>query len=343
MRNGLKGYNRIITVSLIVLGTMSLVGCGFRKPVSRILFNMDTVMDITIYGETEELDKVEELIESLDKKFSVTNPDSEIYSINQHKETSLSDETLEAIRIACDLSESTAGAMDISIYPIVKAWGFTEDVKQVPDDGRVRELLGLVDYKKVSENAKTNRICLPESMEIDLGCIAKGYTGDKVLELLAKEGVKSAIINLGGNVQTLGSKPDGSSWSVAIADPFDSTKYIGAVSVKNKSVITSGAYQRFFEENGVIFHHIIDPETGYPANSGLKSVTVIGEQGAVCDALSTAFYVMGLEKMTSWLSENERIYGVDVVVVDDDGVIHITTGIEDSFKALDAQKMVIIK
>lgn len=336
--------NQLYFVAVLSFMLMTFCGCGTGKAVNRVLFNMDTVMDISVYGKETDLDEAEKMISDLDLRLSVTNRQSEIYRINHHEEVLVSDETKEIIEKACELSRVTNGAMDISIYPIVNAWGFTGDEKRVPDEEKINELLAYVNYEKVEDSMDdlNGNFLLPDGVEIDLGCIAKGYTGDKVIELLKSNGVEHAIISLGGNIHTLGKRVDEKPWRVAIVDPDDTKTYIGTVDVSDKVVITSGAYQRFFEEDGVIYHHIIDPSTGYPANSGLKSVTLIGESGTVCDALSTAFYVMGLDKLTEWWSENGDAYCVDAIIVDDRGTVYVTEGIKDDFTLMGDHSIEVI-
>nr|MCR5584073.1 FAD:protein FMN transferase [Lachnospiraceae bacterium] len=201
---------------------------------------------------------------------------------------------------------------------------------RVPEENELSEILKNVDYRKILLS-EDNMISLTEGMMADLGSVAKGYTGDKVLELFKKTGISNALINLGGNVQTLGGKPDGSSWKVAIADPDGSSSYAGYVAVNGKTVITSGAYERFFEENGKIYHHIIDTSTGYPANNGLISVSVIGNEGVVCDALSTSLFAMGPEKAIAFWKNSDDF---EAVFITADEKIFVTEGIEKDFVPL---------
>ena len=163
---------------------------------------------------------------------------------------------------------------------------------------------------------------------MDLGGIAKGYTSDTVIKLLKDEGVTSAIISLGGNVQTLGTKPDGNLWKVAIQDPFDQNKYVGGVKVSDKAVITSGGYQRYFVKDGVTYEHIVDPKTGKPATSGLSSVTIVTDKGIEGDGLSTALFVMGLDKATEYWRENQDFQAVFITT---DGKIYVTEGLKYSY------------
>lgn len=197
----------------------------------------------------------------------------------------------------------TNGTLDISVYPIVRAWGFTTGSYKVPSEEELTSLLPLVDYTNVQYDEVTGEVILPAGMEIDLGSIAKGYAGQQAAELLREKGVTSALLNLGGNVQTIGSKPDGGAWQIAVKNPHNKEPMM-VVSVRDKAVVTSGGYERYFEQDGKTYWHIMDPKTGRPADSGLLAVTVIGEDGAMCDGLSTSLFVMGLEKAAALWAES---------------------------------------
>ena len=309
---------------------------GLDEKRTSTVFAMDTVMELTVYGPEDALRECENIITSLEKKLSATDPGSEIYALNEKGTAQVSDETALLISDALSWCEKTSGALDISIYPVLKAWGFTADAYRVPDEDELAGLLSLVDYTGVAVEGSS--VILRDGMQIDLGAVAKGYTGDRIMETLASAGIRSALANLGGNVQVLGKKPDGSPWRVAIADPVNNG-YIGYVETDGGAVITSGGYQRFFEEDGVTYHHIIDPSTGCPARSGLLSVTVIGNLGEMCDALSTALFVMGAEKAADfWRREG----GFEAVLVSDDGHVLITEGLKDSYHALSGGKAAVI-
>ena len=320
MRNK-KGY---LSLALIT-AFLALAGCGTFTPVSRTVYSMDTVMSLTVYGSEEYLDGAESIINDIEDELSVTDKESDIYKLNLEKEASVSDDTAYIVSEALKLCEETGGALDISIYPVVKAWGFTTGEYRVPTEVEITDLIKNVSYKDISVNG--NVISCGAETEIDLGSVAKGYTADRLKSYLKENGVESALLSLGGNIQTVGNKSDGSLWKIAVSDP-EEDGYIGAVSVSEKAVVTSGGYERSFEENGVTYHHIIDPATGYPANNGFVSVTVIGDDGLMCDAYSTALFVMGHEKAFEFY-EKEKSF--DAVFLTSDGVLYITEGIEDSF------------
>jgi thiamine biosynthesis lipoprotein len=307
----------------ILCALLLLSGCGENaavEPVTGTIFAMDTVMELTIYGEQSLLDDAERYIQDLEQKLSVTEPSSEIYQLNQSGTKALSQEPLEILSRALAVCRETQGALDISVYPVVKAWGFTTGSYQVPDQEAIDELLSDVDYNLIQVDG--TQVTLGAGMEIDLGSVAKGYAGEQVARQLRDAGVTSALLNLGGNVQTVGSKPDGSPWRVAVQDP-NSSDYCGVLQVTDQAVVTSGGYERYFEENGQTYWHILDPGTGYPARSGLISVTVIGDDGLRCDALSTALFVMGLDRAVAfWRSSGD----FEFVLITEDGSLYVSEG-----------------
>lgn len=291
-------------------------------------FAMDTIMDFTIYGQEDLLDQTESMIRSLEAEMSVTNPASEIAEINENGYGKVTGDTSDLISAALSLCQRTDGALDISVYPIVRAWGFTTDNYQVPDDVSIQALLPLVDYTQIDYQQDSGDIHLPDGMEIDLGSVAKGYAGQKAADFLKENGVTSGLLSLGGNIQAIGSKPDGSPWKIGIQDPFQNESPMMVLSVTDKSVVTSGGYERYFQQDGKTYWHIMDPSTGYPAENGLVSVTIVGTDGMLCDGLSTSLFVMGLEKAADfWGSSND----FDAVFVTEDQTVYITEGLADSF------------
>lgn len=290
---------------------------------------MDTVMDLTVYGDEKLLDDAQSRILDLESKLSTTNPQSEVYNLNENSSAVVSDDIINLLKHSLELCKQTKGALDLSIYPIVKEWGFTTGNYHIPDNNKISELLKNVNYNDIKVDFNKNKVVLSDKMQIDFGSVAKGYTGDEIISLFKKQGVKSALLNLGGNVQALGAKPDGKPWNIAIRDPF-SEKNAVAVEIIDKAVITSGVYERYFEQDGNIYWHIIDSKTGFPAQNGLVSVSIIGENGLTCDALSTALFVMGKDNAIKFWKEYG---GFDAVFIEDNGDISITQGLK--FTAID--------
>ena len=230
---------------------------------------------------------------------------------------------------ALELYKKTDGAFDIAIYPVMQAWGFPTQEYHVPDDATLKDRLALADASKVNYDKDTRKISFDQDgMEIDLGGIAKGYTSSQIMQIYQDCGVTSGLVNLGGNVQALGCKTDGSKWRVAIQSPDDTEDYLGILEIENQAVITSGGYERYFEEDGVTYHHIIDPATGYPADSGLISVTIVSDDGTLADGLSTSLFIMGEEKAAQFWRENSGEF--ETIMETSDGKLYVTEGIADS-------------
>lgn len=340
----MKKFLSLATVALLVLS-----GCAeVRKDtqdlqVTRDVFAMDTYMNLKAYGENAEnaLETAVDEITSLDKLLSVTDENSDIWKINNSDgdSVSVSDDTAEIIKKSIEISSQTDGALDITVYPVLREWGFTTDNYKVPDSETLNKLLKNVDYTKIKLDG--NSVTVPENFELDLGALAKGYTSDKIIEILSGNGVRSAVVSLGGNVRTLGKKPDGSLWRVAVTNPFSPDSAMGVLELADKAVITSGDYERYFiAENGEKYHHIIDPSDGCPADNGLVSVTIVGESGIMCDALSTALFVSGLEKAVDYQKKNKNF---DMILVTDQKNIFITEGIADSFENVSGMNLEVIK
>lgn len=333
-------------VPILLLLVLLICGCSkstqnsTSEPVSNTFFAMDTTMDFRIYGDKSLLQDAQDVITDLEKKVSVTDSDSEIYKINETGSGTLTGNADALMQTALDMCRRTDGALDISIYPIVKAWGFTTGNYQVPDENTIQSLLSHVDYTQIQYDESTGNVTIPEGMTIDLGSIAKGYAGELAAQTLRDKGVTSALLNLGGNVQTIGSKPDGSSWTIGIKDPKNPDTAMMGLSVKDQAVVTSGGYERYFEQNGKTYWHIMDPATGHPADSGLLSVTVVGDNGGICDALSTSLFVMGLDKAYDLWSKSDDF---EAVFVTDNGDVYITEGLKDKFSLSDDHKDTSVK
>ncbi len=317
-------------ISAMLSALLFLTGCSAEsspEPVQGTFFAMDTMMDFTIYGESGLIDQSESLIASLESLVSVTDTGSELYAINQTGSGTLTGKASSLMEQALEICRRTGGALDISVYPIVRAWGFTTGSYQVPDEETIQSLLPLVDYTQIQYDAATGVVTLPEGMEIDLGSVAKGYAGQLAAQMLREHGVQSALLNLGGNVQTVGTKPDGSPWQIGIKDPQGEDAMM-VLSVEDQAVVTSGGYERYFEQDGQTYWHIMDPSTGHPADSGLLSVTIVGKQGIICDGLSTSLFVMGLEKAADLWAQS---CDFEAVFVTASGEVYITEGLQDRF------------
>ena len=339
----MKKYLCLAIAILLLLSGCSTVSENTENfQATKDVFAMDTYMNLKAYGENSEiaLEIAGDEIKYLDELLSVTNNDSDVRKINNSNGNSVSvnKETAEIIQNAIEIGDQTNGALDITIYPVLKEWGFTTNDYKIPDGKTIEMLLKNVDYNKIKLDG--NSVTMPENFELDLGALAKGYTSDKVMEILRNNDVGSAVVSLGGNVQTLGRKPDGSLWKVAVTDPFSPDSAMGVLDAEDKAVITSGNYERYFvAENGEMYHHIIDPSDGYPADNGLVSVTIIGDSGIMCDALSTALFVSGFEKAVNYWKNNKDF---DMILVTDRKNIFITEGIADTFENVSEMSMEMI-
>lgn len=327
-------FSRLLSLALLLL---MLAGCASpaaepqnadAEPAQVTFFAMDTVMQLTVYGDEALLTDAQTRVSQLEHLLSVTDENSEIYAANRDGSAALSGDAAALLEQTLELCARTGGALDCSVYPVVRAWGFTTGEYRVPDGEELAELLECVDYTKIGFDPDSGQLALGHGMEIDLGSVAKGYTGDQLMALLKNAGVTSALVNLGGNVQALGSKPDGSPWRIAVQDPAGDG-YLGILDVADQAVITSGGYERYFEQDGEIYWHIIDPATGAPAHSGLISVTVVGDCGLLCDGLSTALFVMGYEDAVEFWRASEDF---ELVLVREDGTIVLTEGLEGCFE-----------
>lgn len=304
------------------------------KSASREIFAMDTYMTVTAYGSQCEaaVEAAEDEINRLDGLISVGDEGSEIYQVNTTGSGVLSPELGYLVERSLELYESTDGLFDIAIYPIMDEWGFTTENYKVPDEAALQNLLTLTDASKINYDEESGEITFDmEGMQIDLGGIAKGYTSARIMDIYKEYGIKSGLVSLGGNVQLLGTKTDGSLWRVAIQSPGDDSDYIGVLSASDVAVITSGGYERYFEQDGKTYHHIIDPRTGYPSDSGLLSVTIVSDDGTLADGLSTSLFIMGKDQAAEyWRAHSDEF---DYILMDENNEIYITEGIADSFES----------
>lgn len=306
---------RVLALIISIIPLLLSFGCasGGISYEKKTFFAMNTLMEITIYNSDKELcERLFSLcldeITRQENLFSISINSSDISKINNSAKNAVkvSKETAELIEKSISLSKETDGAFDITVYPIVKLWGFYGGNFSVPNVADIQRSLPFIGYENIK--IKNSEVTLNKNMGLDLGAIAKGYLGDALKDILLENGALSAIISLGGNITLVGEKPGRKPWSVAVRSPFSENEFICTLSLSgNKSVVTSGGYERFFEKDGKIYHHIIDPKTGEPAKSDLASVTIIGEDGAACDAFSTALFVMGKEKALAFLKNHKEL------------------------------------
>ena len=326
---------RILMIFLAAALVLSLAACGGGKEVpgeTRTVYTMDTVMTLTAYGESSAaaLDAAEETLLALDAKLDRHSPSSLVSALD--RDGRAEDAELAALTdAALHVGALSDGAFDPTVAPVMDAWDFTGDAPRVPSDEELSALLACVGLENITVEGST--ITLQNGAQLDLGGIAKGYAGDRVRTVLAERGIESAVIDLGGDVGLLGKKPDGSDWRIAVKDPAEPSRFLGVLTAADTFVVTSGIYERGFEENGVRYHHILDPKTGRPAESGLVSVTVVCTDGAWADALSTACFVLGEEKSLA-LRETlaaEKGSRIELIFVTDGGRVRYTDGLSGRF------------
>jgi len=284
--------------------------------------------------------EVNDRIAGIESAMTINKSGGEINLLNDaagKEYVKLGEDTLYVLNKAKQYGEISNGAFDVTIGPLVKSWGVFTDNPKVPSKSEIDELLKLVNYKDINIDFENSTAMLSKKGQIvDLGGIAKGFAGDAAIEIYKKYGVESALISLGGNILTLGGKPDGTPWSVGIRNPRGADgSYIGIVSVKDKAVVSSGDYERFFEKDGVRYHHILDPKTGYPANTGLIGTTIVSDYSIDADALSTTVFVLGLEEGMKLV---ESLEGVEAVFITEDKKIYVTDGLKDTFTFKDESK-----
>ena len=327
-KNHSKKFPKLILLTFIIL-TFTLYGCkGFEEEYSKSGFFFDTVVNVSIYDNDKShadkvLTKCIDLCTYYDSIFSVNNPESDIYKINNSNgsEVLVSEDTIFILEKAIEYSKQSNGLFDITIEPLYELWDFNSSEHiNLPDKNNINELIKNVDYSNINISPINKTVTLKKGSKITLGALAKGYIADKLKEYLISEGITSGVINLGGNIQTFGTKPDKTPYTIGIQKPFSNNGEIATtVQIINKSVVTSGTYQRYFEHNNICYHHIINPNTGYPADSNLSSVSIITENSLDADAYSTICMLLGYEDSVDFL--NSLNMDISAVFIDNNGNI----------------------
>ncbi len=273
---------------------------------------LDTVCEISVYSKNSvPLDKCFEYISQKDKEFSATDASSALFMLNHGEAVSIPEDLQNLIDFGKDFGNKNPDLFSIYLNPLIEVWNIKNNTGSIPD---------ITSAMKEVKSQKS----------INLGAVAKGYIADNLVDTLSANGVSSAMINLGGNAYAIGKKPTGENWKVGIQNPADENGIVGIITAENLAVVTSGDYQRYFEKDGVRYHHIFNPKTGYPANNGLRSVTVICENALLADALSTAAFVAGLEDGIKLL---ERYSARGIFITDD--TVHFSKALENIFKQTD--------
>ncbi|NFL75990.1 FAD:protein FMN transferase [Clostridium sporogenes] len=330
---------KYVTILLLCICLpLVFVGCDSKseEPVSRETYLMGTIINIKAYGKNADkaVQASVDKISDIENKMSLNISTSEINKINKNAgiaPVKVSKNTFDVVKASLIYSEKTKGSFDITVEPLVSLWGIGTDKARIPSKDEINNALKLINYKDVVINEKESTIMLKrKDQAIDLGAIAKGYTADELKKVLLNYNVSSAFLNLGGNVYVLGNKSDKTPWKIGVQNPLEPRgDYLGIVSVSDKSVVTSGNYERFFERNGKRYHHIFDTKTGYPAEKGLISVSIISDKSIDGDALSTSVYTLGLDEGKKLI---ESLKDVEAVFVTNDKKVYTTSGLKDTFK-----------
>lgn len=328
-----KIFMVILTVSLF------LTGCTKEKIlITDSAYMLGTYLQISIWAENQQRGKeiIKECfqrIQEIEQKMSVNIVDSEVTKINNNagiEQVAVSSDTAYVLAKAKEYAVQTGGTYDPSIGPLVKLWGIMTNHERVPEKKEIDEAIKYVDYNAIQIQDGNKIRLINQGMSIDLGGIAKGYAADEVVSILKKRGIEHAMINLGGNVYALGKKTDGTNWKVGIQDPYEATgTHMGIVEINDRTVVSSGNYERYFMKGNIRYHHIIDPKTGYPAENGVVSTVIISKTSIDADALSTGIYVLGLEKGMKLI---ENINDVECIIITEDKGVYLSSGMKGKLK-----------
>ncbi len=327
---------RILVSCLCLCMVLPLAGCGETQMLQRQVFAMDTIMTLTAYGRNAErgLNAAQGVIQSMNDMLDPDIETSTTYAINHANgsNVSVSGQVANMLSEAYTIYRQSGGALDLTIYPVIQRWGFDSGRYYVPSDEELWTDLARRCFDEMVltsfPSSGSYAVSFPPQAAVSFGAVAKGCAADNAIRSMRNVGVTSGIVSLGGNVQTLGKKPDGSNWNVAVQDPNNTASYVGVLTVGEIAVVTSGTYQRFFIQNGKTYHHLINPETGRPINNTLRSVTIVCENGTQADCLSTAMFILGQSKALNYW---RQYGGFDMVLINTDNEIICTKGLIEKF------------
>jgi FAD:protein FMN transferase len=306
-------------------------------PKAETYFIFDTIVTLRVYDDKmtkTHFDEVKALLQEIDGQMNRQQENSEIGQVNKNAGVApvkVSPQTMKVVKRALYYASISDAMFDPSIGPIVDLWGVGSDRAAVPTQEAINERKALVNYKDITIDEANSTIMLEKpGMIIDLGAIAKGYAADVMAAYLKEKGFKSAIIDLGGNVLAMGAKPGGGDWRIGIQTPEEARgNHLGVLPVKDKTIVTSGVYERYFEENGKMYHHLMDGRTGYPVDKDLLSVTVITDVSMNADAMSTAAFAYGVEKGMQFIEEQENS---EAIFVTTERNVYLTSGLKGIFQ-----------
>ena len=317
----------MIKVILPFICLFILTGCTDKTPITRTELIFDTPVTISIYDNNNDeiLDDAFQLCKKYERKFSKTLVDSEVSYLNSSKgeKVRVSDELIEILEYSNEFSRLSNGLFDVTIYPLAELWDFKAENPTIPTQENLNSAISKIDYNNIKIDG--NFVVLENQAQVDLGGIAKGYIAGEIRNYLLESEVEKAIINIGGNIVTIGSKSKDQGFQIGIQTPFSEQNQISAaIEITDMSVVTSGTYERSFTIDNKLYHHILDPKTGYPAESDMMSATIISADPFLADALSTTSFLLGIEKAAELI---EGIDGVEAVFINSNNEIIVTSGI----------------
>ncbi|AOZ92459.1 FAD:protein FMN transferase [Paenibacillus crassostreae] len=329
-------------ILLLLCVMIGIAGCGNStastdptiEPASKSFYVFDTIVQVRIYDQpvTEQnFDDIQGILDTIEIQMNRSNDKSELADVNRNagvKPVAVSEDTFYVISKALEYSQRSVGRFDLSIGPLVSLWNIGHEGAKVPPKDEIAHALELTNYNNVILNSDRSEIYLAKAgMDLDLGSIAKGFAADKIVDYLQDKGFKSAIIDLGGNVFAMGKKTGDQLWTIGIQDPDESRgNPIGNIHVEHKTIVTSGIYERFFVENGNHYHHILDPETGFPVENNISSVTILTDKSIDADGLSTTLFALGIEKGMEFIENTEN---ADALFITNDKKIYASSGLRE--------------
>lgn len=334
----LRRLSRAFMVAIMC--TLLFAGCeweagvdGTARPKAETYFIFDTLVTVKIYDgqpTAAHFKEIEQIMKTIDKQMNRNREDSELSEVNRQsgqQAVAVSEQTFHVVRTALNYAASSKGKFDPTVGPLVDLWGIGKEGAKRPAQAAIDQTLGLIGYKKVelNEAGRTIRLAM-QGMELDLGAIAKGYAADRIAAYLKETGFTSAIIDLGGNILAMGRKPGGELWSIGVQNPLEPRgAHIGIIKADNQTIVTSGIYERYFIENGEHYHHIMDPDRGYPVRNGLVGVTIVTDRSEDADALSTTLFSLGLEEGMRFVESRPN---TDALFITDSNKVYVTSGLK---------------
>lgn len=323
-------YKRAVYLFIVFTISLCLFGCGKNETVQTAdsFFAMDTVMTIEANGakSKEAIEEIKKMIFYIEALLSNKDENSELSRLNKEKSLKVSEDLLELAKVSVEYAKLTDGALDITTYDASRAWGFLDGNYRILDSEELNSLVKTIDYRNIKIDKDT--ISLGKDTSIWFGAVAKGYCSQKAVQILKKYGINSALINLGGNVVCIGQPLDDSGWNIGVEDPANIGSALGVIKVNDMAVVSSGNYQRFFEKDGKIYHHILDPKTAAPADVDIDMVSIVTNDATRADCLSTALYVMGMDKAIDFYHRSGQDFGL---VIAKDNRLFISSNLRDKF------------